>query len=138
MVPSVYITILLLLVYALSAELTGALSGKLASALLGVPTSGPLEDGFLGMLGFVLLGLALVFVPPLGDFLSYRFANPSIAALVAAPVLPSFRQLVRFASYVRGSVLVKRRLGQLRTIDAQSRSVEKTHDTFSAEALDCR
>jgi hypothetical protein len=85
--PSVYITILLLLVYALSAALTGALSGKLASALLGVPTSGPLEDGFLGMLGFVLLGFALVFVPPLGDFLSYRFANPSMAALIAAPVV---------------------------------------------------
>ena len=106
---------LLLLVYALIAALTGALSGKLVSALLGVPTSGPLEDGFLGMLGFVLLGLALVFVPPLGDFLRYRFANPSIAALVAAPVLPSFRQLVRFAWYLRSSVLVKRRLGDLRS-----------------------
>lgn len=115
MVPSLYITILLLLVYALSAALTGALSGKLVSALLGVPTSGPLEDGFLGMLGFVLLGLALVFVPPLGDFLSDRVADPSIAALLAAPVLPLFRQLVRFARYLRGSVLVKRRLGHLRS-----------------------
>lgn len=115
MVPSLYITILLLLVYALSAALTGALSGKLVSALLGVPTSGPLEDGFLGMLGFVLLGLALVFVPPLGDFLSDRVADPSIAALIAAPVLPLFRQLVRFAWYLRGSVLVKRRLGHLRS-----------------------
>jgi hypothetical protein len=113
--PSVFITILLLLVYALSAALTGALSGKLASALLGVPTSGPLEDGFLGMLGFVLLGLALVFVPPLGDFLSYRFANPSIAALIAAPVLPSFRQLVRLGRYLWGSALAKRRLAQLRS-----------------------
>ena len=115
MFPSVYITILLLLVYALSAVLTGALSGKLASALLGVPTSGPLEDGFLGMLGFVLLGLALIFVPPLGDFFSYRFGNPSIAALIAAPVLPWFRQLVRFAWYLWGSALVKRRLDHLRS-----------------------
>lgn len=114
MVPSVYITILLLLVYALSAALTGALSGKLASALLRVPKSGPLEDGFLGILGFVLLGLALVFVLPLGDFLSHRFANPSIATLIAAPVLPSLRQLFRFVWYLRSSVLVKRRLGHLR------------------------
>ena len=106
---------LLLLVYALSAALTGALSGKLASALLGVPTSGPLEDGFLGMLGFVLLGLALVFVPPLGDVLCYRFADPSTAALVAAPVLPSLRQLVRFGRYLWGSALAKRRLDQLRS-----------------------
>ena len=115
MFPSVFITIVLLLVYALSAALTGALSGKLASALLGVPTSGPLEDGFLGMLGFVLLGLALVFVPPLGDFLGHRFANPSIAALIAAPVLPSFRQLVRLGRYLWGSALAKRRLDQLRS-----------------------
>ena len=115
MFPSVCITILLLLVYALSAVLTGALSGKLASALLGVPTSGPLEDGFLGMLGFVLLGLALVLMPQLADFLSYRFAYPSIAALIAAPVLPSFRQLVRFGRYLWGSALTKRRLDQLRS-----------------------
>lgn len=115
MFPSVCITILLLLVYALSAVLTGALSGKLASALLGVPASGLLEDGFLGMLGFVLLGLALAFVPPLDDFLSYRFANPSVAALIAAPVLPSLRQLVRFGRYLWGSALAKRRLDQLRS-----------------------
>ena len=115
MFPFVCITILLLLVYALSAALTGALCGKLASALLGVPTSGPLEDGFLGMLGFVLLGLTLVFVPQLGDSLGYRFANPSMAALIAAPVLPSFRQLVRFGQYLWGSALTKRRLDQLRS-----------------------
>jgi hypothetical protein len=113
--PSVCITILLLLVYALSAALTGALSGKLVSALLGVPTSGLLEDGFLGMVGFVLLGLALVFVPPLGDLLNDRFANSSIAALIAAPVLPSLRQLVRLGRYLWGSALAKRRLDQLRS-----------------------
>jgi len=111
--PSVFITILLLLVYTFSAGLTGAPTGKLASVLLGVPTSGALEDGFLGTLGFVLLGLALVFVPPLGDFLGHRFANPSIAALIAAPVLPSFRQLVRLGRYLWGSALAKRRLDQL-------------------------
>ena len=115
MFPSVFITILLLLVYALSAALTGALSGKLVSALLGMPTSGPLEDGFLGMFGFVLLGLALVFVPPVGDSLSFRFSNPSIVALIAAPVLPSFRQLVRLGRCLRGSALAKRRLGKLRS-----------------------
>ena len=115
MFPSVCITILLLLVYALSAALTGALCGKLASALLGVPTSSLLEDGFLGMLGFVLLGLALVFVPPVSDFLSYRFANPSVAVLIAAPVLPSFRQLVRLGRCLWGSALAKRRLDHLRS-----------------------
>ena len=115
MFPSVFITILPLLIYALTAALTGALSGKLASAVLGVPTSGPLEDGFLGMLGFALLALALVFVPPLGNLLSYRFGNPSIAALIAAPVLPLFRQLVRLGRYLWGSALAKRRLDQLRS-----------------------
>jgi len=112
--PAVFIAILLFLVCALSAALTGALSGKLASTLFGMPTSGLLEDGFLGMLGFGLLGLALVFVPALGDFLSYRFANPA-AALIAAPVLPSFRQFVRLGRYLWGSALAKRRLAQLRS-----------------------
>ena len=109
----VAITIFSLLIYALVAMATGALSGKLTSAVLGVPGSGFLEDGFLGLLGFVLLGLALVFVPSLGEFLNYRFGNPS-NSLLAAPVLPFFRELSRFIRYRITSAARSRRLQQLR------------------------
>ena len=110
----VAIIIFWLLIYALVAMATGALSGKLASAVLGVPAPGLPEDGFLGLLGFVLLGFGLVFVPSLGELLNYRFGNAANGALVAAPVLPCFRELSRFIRYRITSAARSRRLHQLR------------------------
>ena len=110
----VAITIFSLLIYALVAIATGAASGKLASAVLGVPASGLLEDGFLGLLGFLLFGLAVVFVPSLAEFLNYRFGNSPHMSLLAAPVLPCFRELSRFIRYRITSAALSRRLQHLR------------------------
>jgi hypothetical protein len=110
---STCITIFLLLVYALVAIAAGALTGVLASFLLRLPKSGILEDGLLGMLGFLLLGLALIFVPALADVLSNRFVAPPYVALIFAPVLPFFRELRRFVRYRITSAAVRKRLHQL-------------------------
>jgi len=109
---SISLILFWLSVYAIVAMVTGAFSGKLASIVLGVPTSGLLQDGWLGLLGFLMLGLALVFVPTLGDLLN-KFGNPSNVALIAAPVLPFFRELCRFVGYRISSAAVSRRLHQL-------------------------
>lgn len=111
---SVSITLLWVVVYALVAGLAGACTGKLVSALLGLAESGLLEDGLLGMLGFLLAGIAVVLGYPLDEFLGYRFANPAMAALVAAPALPWLRQLGRMVRYRWASAMVNRRLAQLR------------------------
>ena len=108
------ITLLWLVGYALVAALAGACAGKLVSALLGLPESGLLQDGLLGMLGFLLAGVADVLGYPLRDFLGYRFANPAMAALIAAPALPWLRQLGRMIRYRWASAMVNRRLAQLR------------------------
>ena len=111
---SAAVTIFLVLLYALVAIVIGALSGKLSSVVLGVPTFGLLNDGGLGLLGFLLFGLALVLVPRLSEFLSYGSRNPSNVALMAAPVLPFFRELSRFIRYRVTSAALNRRLHQLR------------------------
>ena len=111
---SVFVDLFFLLVYALVAVAAGALTGVLASFLLGLPISGILEDGMLGMLGFVLMGVSLVFVPSLADVLGNRFVAPPNIALFIAPVLPFFRELYRLIRYRITGAAVSRRLDQLR------------------------
>lgn len=111
---SAAITIFSLLLYALVAIAIGAFIGNLSSVVLRVPRFGLLRDGGLGLLGFLLLGLALVFVPQISEFLSYRPRNPSDLALVAAPVLPFFRELSRLIRYRTDNAALNRRLHQLR------------------------
>jgi hypothetical protein len=111
--PSVCVTIFSLLVYALAAIAGGALTGVLASFLLGLPIFGILEDGMLGMLGFLLLGFALIFVPPLAHILINRSVAPPNVALILTPVLPFFRELCRFVRYRITSAAACRRLHQL-------------------------
>ena len=106
-------TIFVLLLYALVAIAIGALGGKLSSLVLGVPTFGLLNDGGLGLLGFLLFGLALVLMPRLSECLSYGSGNPSNVALIGAPVLPFFRELSRFIRYRVTSAALNRRLHEL-------------------------
>jgi hypothetical protein len=113
--PSVAATILELLLHALIAIAIGALSGKLSSAVLGVPTLGLLNNGGLGLLGFLLYGLALLLVPRLSEFLSFGSGNPASIALIAAPALPLLRELSRFIRYRVTSASLNRRLQQLRS-----------------------
>jgi hypothetical protein len=110
---SAAVTIFLLLLYALIAIAIGALSGKLSSVLLGVPTFGLLNDGGLGLLGFLLFGLALTLVPQMSECLKHGSDNPSNVALIAAPVLPFFRELSRLVRYRITSADLNRRLRQL-------------------------
>ena len=112
---SAAVTIFLLLVYALVAIAIGALSGKLSSVVLGVPTFGLLNDGGLGLLGFLLFGLALVLVARLSEFLNYGSGNPSNTALIAAPALPLLRELSRFIRYRVTSAALNKRLHRLRS-----------------------
>jgi hypothetical protein len=111
---SAAVTIFLLLIYALLAIALGALSGKVSSFVLGVPTFGLLNDAGLGLLGFLLFGVAFILVPRLSEFLSYASGNPSNMALIAAPVLPFFRELTRLIRYRITSAALNRRLDQLR------------------------
>jgi len=111
---SAAVTIFSLLLYALLAIAIGALIGSLSSVVLGVPRFGLLNNGGLGLLGFLLWGLALVLVPRLSEFLSYRSGNPSNVALIAAPVLPFFRELSRLIRYRINNAALNRRLHQLR------------------------
>lgn len=111
---SAAVAILSLLFYALLAIAIGALSGKLSSAILGVPRLGLLHDGGLGLLGFLLFGLALVLLPRLSEFLSYGSGDFSNLALLAAPVLPFFRELSRLIRYRITGAARNRRLHQLR------------------------
>ena len=104
-----------LLVYALAAIAAGVLTGLLASFLLGLPRSGILEDGALGMVGFLLLSLALTFVPALGDALGVRFVAPRTGALIFAPALPLLREILRLLRYWISSAAVSRRLQRLRS-----------------------